>query len=253
MLLLSTSSLACGYGLHRIFEFAKENGYDGIDLSLTFDHYESWDSEYVEKLSHKEKLPVVSITAPERKMNKDMVKAVMKLADSLHVKIVNFYPPHRLDAHKEWFGQFLAEVQKRYPDIIVSIINAPPKTFFFIIPEYGNARPEVTKKITGHSSLMVSHIDIDSGIDLMKTFTLLWNTIGLIYLSDIHEGETGIFPWNGDMPLESLLIRLRELHYTGYFTLKIDAKELWAGNTEKVNEALRGAKTYFERYYMTWK
>lgn len=250
MLLLSTSSLLWGYGLHRIFEFTKEQGYDGIDLTLTFDTYESWDAEYVGKLSEMVQLPVISITAPERKMNKDTVKKVMKLADTLRVKIVNFYPPHRLDPHKDWFWEFLSDVQKRYTDISVSVINAPPKTFFFIIPEYGNARPEVTKKITGHSSLMVAHIDIDSGIDLLKTFTLLGNTIGLIYLSDTYEWETGLFPWEGDMPLESLLIRLRELHYTWHCTLRVNPKALWAGDTERVQETLREAKQYYEKYFL---
>ena len=46
MLLLSTSSLA-GYGLHRIFEFAKKSEYDGIDLCIDFSEFDTFNAEYL--------------------------------------------------------------------------------------------------------------------------------------------------------------------------------------------------------------
>jgi sugar phosphate isomerase/epimerase len=49
MLLVSTSSLS-GYGLHRIFSFVKKAGYDGIDLVLTKQNYDTWSADYIKSL-----------------------------------------------------------------------------------------------------------------------------------------------------------------------------------------------------------
>jgi hypothetical protein len=46
---------------------------------------------------------IMSITASERKMNQKQVDMILRLAEELGVKLVNFYPPHRLDRDKEWF------------------------------------------------------------------------------------------------------------------------------------------------------
>lgn len=248
MFILSTASLLW-YELHHIFALARDAHYDGIDLSLTHGLYDTWDETYLREITAITNIPIVSITAPERRVTKELIKKIMKMTDSLGIKLVNFYPPHRLDPHKDWFWEYLAEVQSRYPDIQVSVINAPPKTFLFFIPEYGNARPEVTKKITGNSSMMIAHIDPNSGVDLMKTFALLGNTIRLIYLSDSIDDQHELFLWNGQMPLESLLIKLRDLSYTGIFALKVDPRELEVGTKEKVLERLIQAKQYFEKYF----
>jgi hypothetical protein len=89
-------------------------------------------------------------------------------------------------------------------------VNAPPKTWLFIISAYGDARPETIKKMTEHTALSIENVEPESGVDLIKTFTLLGNTIGLVYLSDKTEESVGLFPGEGDMPLESLLIRMKE-------------------------------------------
>ncbi len=49
MLLLSTSSLT-GYGLHHVFQFAKNAGYTGIDIALGMLNYDLWDSDYIASL-----------------------------------------------------------------------------------------------------------------------------------------------------------------------------------------------------------
>lgn len=45
----------------------------------------------------------------------------------------------------------------------------------------------------------------------MKTLVLLGSTMGLVYLSDKDDGKVGLFPGEGTMPLESLLIKLRDI------------------------------------------
>ncbi len=102
MFLLSTSSLA-GYGLHRIFSFAKIGGFDGIDISVDFDQYDSYDASYIDSLITSSDLPVVSITAPARRLNKKQCDQILTLADDIGVQVVNLHPPHRLDRERDWF------------------------------------------------------------------------------------------------------------------------------------------------------
>jgi sugar phosphate isomerase/epimerase len=209
MLLLSTSSLR-GYGLHKIFSFARDAQYDGICLDLNLLDFDTENTAYILALSEEFKMSVMGITAYERRMTQKTVDRIMEMAKMLGSKIVNFYPPHRLDKEGEWFSDYLPKVQKRYKDIEITIINVEPKTFLFLIPEYKDATLPLIKKITGKTALHVSNVDPESGTDLIKTFSLLGNSIHNVYLSDKTGNKEDLLPGRGDMPLESLLIKLAE-------------------------------------------
>jgi sugar phosphate isomerase/epimerase len=85
----------------------------------------------------------------------------------------------------------------------------------------------------------------------MKTFILLGSTMGFIYLSDKNEEEVGLFPGEGNMPLESLLIKLQEINYTGHFSIAVDPSALMAGSPDativaRMNKARAFVKKYFK-------
>jgi sugar phosphate isomerase/epimerase len=249
MFLLSTSSLS-GYGLHRIFQLAKQGEFEGIDLSVDFNAFDTYDATYIDSLIRETSLPVMSITAPERKLNKKQCDQLLALADDLGVKILNLHPPHRLDRERDWFGEYLQVVAHKYPNIVINIINAPPKTWLFIISEYGDARPETIKKITAHTALSIENVDPQSGVDLMKTFILLGSTMGFVYLSDKNDEQSGLFPGEGTMPLESLLIKMQDIGYTGHFTLTISPEALMAGEVEEVVvKRMNQARTFLAKYF----
>lgn len=248
MFLLSTRSLAW-YGLDKVFALAKAGGVDAIDLSIDFTLYDTLDAAYLQILEERHAIRITSITAPNRKVTKKQSSEILELANVLGVSIVNFTPPHRSDRDKEWFSEWLKTLIQKYPNITINIVNAPPKTWLFIISEYGDARPETIKKMTAHTALSIENVEPESGVDLIKTFTLLGNTIGLVYLSDKTEEKIGLFPGEGDMPLESFLIRLKEAGYTGYFALDIDASELGIGDDTSVIERIKKARNYLEHYF----
>lgn len=104
MFLLSTRSLA-GYGLDHIFAITKLAGCDGIDLSVNFDEFDTMDSTYIEMIRERHGVPIVSITAPSRRVIKRHAEEILEFAQKLGIAIVNFYPPHRMDRDKEWFGE----------------------------------------------------------------------------------------------------------------------------------------------------
>lgn len=248
MLLLSTQSLS-GYGLHKILLLAKQAAYDGIDLSVDFDNYDTTDASYLDMLMTLTGVRIYSVTAPEKKLTKKHFEEILSLADELSINIVNVHPPHRLEKERDWFGEYLKVVTNKYPNITINVINAPPKTWLFVISEYGDARPETIKKITEHTALSIENVDPASGVDLMKTFVLLGSTMGLVYLSDKNEEESGFFPGEGTMPLESLLIKLSELEYAGDFTLDCHPKHLGAWDDTQVIKRLLEAKKFLARYY----
>lgn len=227
MLLLSTASLS-GYGLHKIFSLAKQAGYQGIDLSVDFGLFDSVNTEYLRSLIALTEIPIVSITAPEKKLSTEQLDSVLKLATELNVRSVNVHPPHRLEKEKNWFGEYLNVLQKKYAHLTINVINAPPKTWLFFIAEYGDARPETIKKMTEHTALSIANIDPNSGVDLMKTFYLLGSTLECVYLSDKREDGDMLFPGEGLMPLESLLIKLSDLEFRGNFILQVEPKVLGA-------------------------
>lgn len=212
--------------------------------------YDTCDAGYIDSLITLVDIPVISISAPERRLTKKQFDQVLILASDLGVGIVNIHPPHRLDKEKDWFGDYLKIVAKKYPNIVINIINAPPKTWLFVISEYGDARPETIKKITEHTALSIENVDPASGVDLMKTSILLGSTMGFIYLSDKTEEASGLFPGEGNMPLESLLIKLNEVGYTGHFSLAVKSDELWAGKDDATVVAnIKQCRRFLSKYF----
>lgn len=249
MLLLSTSSLR-GYGLHKIFSLARNARYDGICLDLNLLDFDTENAEYVDTLSQEFDMPVVAITAYERRMTPKIVDQIMDMARVLKSSVINFYPPHRLDKDGEWFSEYLPKIQQRYKDIDIAIINIEPKTFLFVIPEYKDATLPVIKKITWKTALHISNVDPETWTDLIKTFSLLWSSICNVYLSDKTGNKDELLPGKGDMPLESLLIKLAEWGYKGTFILKVSPKELGAWDDENVLKHLKETQEYFLKNFL---
>ncbi len=207
---------------------ASEAQYDGIDLALNFSEYDTTNIEYLRSISELTDMKIVSISAPEKGLTTGQLDMILRIASELSVKYVNVHPPHRFEKEKDWFGEYLKIIQEKYPHIMINVVNAPPKTWLFIIAEYGDAKPETIKKMTEHTALSIANIDPNSGVDLMKTFYLLGSTMEFVYLSDKRESGELLFPGEGLMPLESLLIKLKDIDYDGHFSLQVDPKVLSA-------------------------
>lgn len=248
MLLVSTSCFRW-YWLHKIFKLVSQTKYDWINLDITTWDYDSEDANYIKSLSEEFSVPVLSITSYERKMDSDLVDEMLKIANTLWAKIINFYPPHRADKDTTWFSTYLTRIKPKTKWIDLSIINVEPKTFLLFIPEYKDATLATIKKVTWDTTLAISNIDTSTWVDLLKAFSVLWNSIKNVILSDRSGSKSDLQLGRWDMPLESLLIKLRENLYKWFFTLKISPKELWVGKDELVIKRLEESKSFFEKYY----
>ncbi len=256
VLLLSTSSLT-GYGLHRIFSFAKEAGYTGLDLALGNINYDLWDEDYIKSLSDEFKLPVLSITAPSKGMSIKKVDKIVTIAKNLDVQVITFSPPHLTDKDPKWFAQYLPKV-KRDTHLSIAIQNVEPKFLFFIIPEYKNSTLTEIKKITGDTTLDLLGVDPSSSMDILKAQKILWSSMKNIFFSDRHGTKSWVLPgWSGGwisyLPLESFLMKLKTGGYAGYITIKVNPRQLWVGNQEKVTQNLTYVKKYYEKHFLNFK
>lgn len=247
MLLLSTSCLKW-YWLHKIFKIASNLKFDGINLDISYWDFDSENPEYILELSKEFNIPVVSITAYERKLDNEQVDSLLKMATILSSKIINFYPPFRNDKDTEWFTSYLPKIKEKNKNIFFSIINVEPKTFLFIIPEYKDATLATIKKITWDTTLAISNVDIATWVDLIKTFSVLWNSIKNVFLWDKSWIKKDLMLWKWDMPLESLFSKLIKWGYNWFYTIKISPKELSAWNDEQLFKKLTEVKELFNKY-----
>lgn len=246
MLLLSTASLK-GYSLHHASLICRDAGFDGLDLHIDESDADTLDGAYLTDLVKGTGVPIIAITAIERRMESKMLEEIFSVAEMVGAKSVNCYPPHRLDKKPQWFPTEIASYQKKYPEISVNIVNVEPKTILWILPEHKDARPDILKKITGNTALDIGHVDESSGMTLIKTLSLMGNSIKHVYLSDRSETKTGLPLGKGTLPIESFLTKLKDGGYTGTITLDIDARFLSIGTQEKTMSHLRENREFIEK------
>lgn len=248
MILLSTSTLKW-YSLHKIFKLSKETFCDWINLDLNKQEFDTLNSEYLREISILTWVRIFSLTAFDRKMSNKDIDNIIEMAKFLDVKAINFYPPHRTDGNWKWFTDYLPEAKKNNPKFQFNIISVEPKTFLFFIPEYKDATLNTIKKITWETILNVSSIDLASGFDLLKTFSVLWNSINNIFISDKFGTKSEMCLWDWEMPLESLLIKLKQWWYKWDFTIKIAPKEIWAWDDNLVIQKIKDSIEFINKYF----
>src|SRR5690606_22465993 len=95
MLILHTQSLQ-KYGVNRIFDFAKTAGYDGIEVAVDPNNYDTQNAQYLDTLSKEYDLPIMALHAPLEATSKS-VQHVVEMAVFLKCPIVVVSPPKFLD------------------------------------------------------------------------------------------------------------------------------------------------------------
>lgn len=123
-----------------------------MDLVLSYQNKDYWDSEYIYNLSQEFSVPVLSITAPEKGVTETIVDEIVGIAKKLDTQVINFVPPHITDKKTKWFKEYLPKV-KKHSSLSIAVQNVEPKFWLFVIPEYKNATFAQIKNITGDTTL----------------------------------------------------------------------------------------------------
>lgn len=256
MLLLSTSSLK-GYWLHKIFQIAKKSNYDWIDLDVEKGNYDTFDASYVKSLSDEFKVPVLSITSPDRWLDRQKIDEIIKMAWVLNSQVVNFSPAHITDKNMDWYLWYLSKV-KTENRLSITLQNVEQKFMYFVIPEYKNSNILDIKKVTWDTALNVSSIDKSTWMDLNKMLGILWSSIKNIYICDKQWTKDWLMPWEAwgwlsHLPLESFFMKLKNSWYNWFFSLKVKPAEMWVWNEEKIEYNLESFKKYYKKHYLDFK
>jgi hypothetical protein len=106
--------------------------------------------------------------------------------------------------------------------------------------------------------LDLSSVDSSSGVDILKAYKILWNSIKNIYLSDRHWNKIWLLPgnawwWISYLPLESFLMKLKTLGYGWFISIKVSPEALWVGNEKQIEQNFKNIIEYYKRHYLNYK
>lgn len=244
MLALCTDSLS-RYGLNRVFRFAKEAGFDGVDLAITKD-YDSQNGTYIKELSDEYQVPVLSITGSP-KTNKKTIEQAIDIAKTVGCEIVVLQPPELFNFRlASWIKKEIPEIRKR-EKLHICLENTDAKTILGILPQYSLNSMTDLKNFKA-VSLDTANI-VDKKLDLLKFYDELKEHIYHIHFADATTSKDHILPGRGVVALESLLTKLKEDQYKYAISLRVKASELKAGDDEKVLKRLKKVRSFYEQYF----
>ncbi len=246
MLILCTDTLK-GYGLHRIFEIAKNANFDGIDLAVHFDLYDTFNEDYLNKLQNDFGITIHTVSAPPEISSEQIIKLV-KLTKAINAKILILQPPKYLDSKlTRWMKKEIPTLRDK-EKISIALENSPAGTFLLgILPTHAMSNSDDLKKFK-HVALDTSRLG-EKKQDLIRSYGVFRKYLVNVHLSNIERGKKYAPPQNGILPLESFLSKLKQDDYPGAISLKVLPKTIGAGSDERVFEGLKKAKDFVDKFY----
>ena len=245
MITLHTSSLS-KYGLNRIFEFAKKAGYDGVEVYVDKNNYDTQNAEYIKKLSQETGLPIAALHVPINGTEKS-VEHVVDMAIYLNCPVVVIIPPKLLDFKlANWLRKQIPELRKR-KKVQIALVNAPGETFLGFLPA------RAMNNLTDLKKFGMVVLDTSSTAskkwDLIRIYEHLKKLVVHVHLSNVRHHKDYSLPNEGILPLESFLKKLKSNGYKGAISIRVRQADLSAGDDEKVVKKLKQAKQFIDDYF----
>lgn len=245
MIALHTASLN-RYGLNRIFEFAKKAGYEGLEISVEKNNFDTQNAEYIKQLSQEYKMPIIALHAPSDSGEK-AVQHVVEMAIYLKCPTVVITPPKLMDfKFTRWLKKEIPNLRKK-KKIQITLANGGGKTIFGFLPERAmNNKTELKNfgAVAIDCSMVASKKE-----DLIRFYEGLKKVVTHVHLSNVRRHKEYSMPQEGILPLESFLKKLKDNKFNGAISLKVKASELSAGEDEIVVSQLKKAKTFIQQYF----
>ena len=245
MIVLHSSSLH-KYGLNRIFDFAKKAGYDGIEIEVDKNDFDTQNAEYIKKLSEEFGLPVIALHAPQNGGEKS-VEHVIEMAVYLKCPLVIVTPPKLTDfKFTRWLKKEIPILRKK-KNIQIALTNTGGKTILGFLPERALNNLEDLRKF-GMVSLDCS-MTASKKQDLIRFYETLKKLVVHVHLSNVRRHKEYSLPNEGILPLESFLKKLKQNKYEGSISLRVRPQELAAGDDDLVIKRLKKAKEFILEYF----
>lgn len=249
--LLSTDTLSW-YWLDLIFQTAKEQGYDGIDLAMR-KNFDARQLAYVQELMKKYDIPVEVVQISNKANLKEMNQAV-DLAKMIGAKVITINAPDFFNIGSYRFlSAHLPAYKHHNKDIRFSIINPEDKAILWFIPKYHYSnKASIIKKHLMYLALDVSNIqETDLEDQFMKKMANFIPYLSTIYLSDVdHQWRKHIPLWDWSLKLQPLLAKFKQLDYAWYFSVKLELSKQELSDIEKVKLILRKCREHVRDRYV---
>lgn len=244
MFLLSSDSLR-GYGLNRVFHFAKEAGFEGIEIAMDLRQYDTQNPDYILELQKEYDLPVRAIrTFPDSTIKKSEV--VLDIAGKVGAKVVVLQPPRFFDfKYKDWMKKQVPAYRKKY-GMKIALMNGPSEYLWGILPGRAmNSIPDLQnfKEVC----LNVSNL-YGKKLDLMRAYEIMKPYLAHVHLSNVFRGKEHSLLHEGIMPLESFLTKLKKDKYAHDLSLVVRPKALAAGDDKILMRSLKQSKDFYDKY-----
>lgn len=246
MFLLHTESLS-KYGLHRIFHFAKDAGFDGIELAINPKRLDTQNPKYLKKLSEETGVKIIAVQAPAY-ATKQKMEIAYRTAQEVGAQVITVQPPSYFDYRSvSWLKTNAPKLRNR-GNFHVALVNTPDERTFGILPRHAlSALKDMRefREITLDTSNLVSR-----HVPLLEFYERMHKFIYHVHLSNYRGDHDHAHPTEGRLPLESLLKKMKKQSYPGHFSLKVRPAELHAGkDDEEVIRYLQKAKEFFTEYF----
>lgn len=244
MFLLSTDSLR-GYGLNRIFGFAKEVGFKGIEVAMDHRQFDTQNSDYLQRLQDDHKLPIRAIrTFPNSTVKQ--TELVLGIAQKVGANVVVLDPPRFFDfTYKDWMKKQVPGLRKKY-GLKIALMNGASEYLWGIIP--GRAMTSIPDLQSFREvCLDVSNL-FGKKLDLMRAYQIMQKYLVHVHLSNVFRGKEHSLLHEGIMPLESFLTKLKKDKYAHDISLVVRPKALAAGDDKIVMRSLEQSLKFYKRY-----
>lgn len=245
------------YPLHRVFEIAREVGFDGLELIINQEFQKVNPRSVIRELSPI--LPVLSIHAPFMPLDGwggpiDSVTRSVEIAADCGVPLVNFHPA-------SWLGFELTFWRWMYRiiDFQKEVGGEGVTLTLENMPWVGKFR--INQYILSHTGKMIDFLQernlymtfdcthMGSGkTNFINDFYLFYNTgrIRNVHFSDYGHGREHLLPGHGILPLTRFLNHLRNTGYNETLTLELSPHE-FPQDERIMIESLREILQYLRR------
>lgn len=234
-LILSAGSLYT-LPMHRVFEMARETGFDGMEVIINQDFQYGQNAAILNEL--KQIMPISSLHAPflvlDNWGNKiDQLRKTADLAMEAEIPLITFHPPSW--AALEWkFSRYLRSIDDFQEEIgqgqvVITIENMPctgPLKMNTYMMNHTESMIEFMQRHNLFLTFDTAHMGT-SKANFLVDFHHFYDSgmMRHIHFSDYANGKEHLLPGHGALPLTRFLNHLRETDYDQTLTLELSPHE----------------------------
>ncbi len=244
MLLFHSDNLR-HHGLERVFEMAKEAGFDGIEIGIN-QNVDTHNPAYLKKLEARYGLPIKAFSLLEAK-DEALIKVYQGTVREFENCTLNL---HNASAfafkYQRWLKEIAPKLAKKYQHRLC-FRNLPHESILGVIPKRRSNNLDALKN-QGLVCLDLTALALSNN-DIMQAITILKGKMKHVYLSNVYRRAPYSLPDRGVLPVESFLTKLAKLGYSSNFTVKVGGRTLQEGNEEMTIEKMKETVKFFNTYF----